>query len=389
MEGWIRWRFIGIFAPLIAAACTDSGERTDTGLLLVDTSMIAFQDDSATSVIVDLAVDGVGGVWTLSATSPFIRYYDPAGKLLDTLGRAGMGPGELNNPWSIMAVNDPARPVRVWDTGTRRIVALGTGSVEPSSVPAVSSGMIRGDIRSVSFGRPNMMRRLGRGYALQVHSGQTTQTSDHWRSILVYLDSAGVIRDTISDFRTLGGDDQPIHVALAPIPLWTVCGDSTVVVVDPETSRIRWFTPSGDPIRLVPIDSTRRDVTDDDLRPYLRHVIQGEARANNSALAPGEADVAIQRVLDQARQRFATVAPPAVDVLCDDHGRVWLEDFSTADHPLGYGRTWRVYGTGRSETVVTFPGGFAPQHVTGDRAIGVMTDSLDVQRVATVRFRLP
>jgi hypothetical protein len=74
-------------------------------------------------------------------------------------------------------------------------------------------------------------------------------------------------------------------------------------------------------------------------------------------------------------------------MLCDDEQRVWLEEFSTADHPLGYGRSWRVHGESGAAKVVRFPARFAPHHLAAGKATGVFTDSLDVPRVATVRYQ--
>jgi hypothetical protein len=361
-------------------ASASSGE-TDSAAVVV------FQDDSAASEIVDLAVDDAGGVWALSSAPPFIRHYDPAGTLLDTLGKAGVGPGELKNPWSIMVVDDSVRRVRVWDPGTRRITALGAGATEAlATTPMRTGSLVRGDIRAVTFGRPNSMRALRRGYVLQMHTAPMTQTSDQWRSILVHVDSSGGITDTIADFRSIDDGSHTQSIALGPIPLWTVCGDSTVVVLDPTANRLRWIDPTGKALREQPVDSARRELSDDDLRPYLRRVLAAEARGHNHALAPADEDALVSRALSQQREHFATVAPNAVDMLCDDEGRIWLQSFSTADHPLGYGRAWRVHDLSSSGSLVTFPQGFAPRHLAAGKAVGVLTDSLDVQRVAAVRY---
>ena len=377
---------------LTAGACTGAEKKSpdnETGLV-ADTVATLFEGDSASSDIVDVAVDAKGDIWSLSTRPPFIRRYDAAGRLRDTLGRAGTGPGELRNPWSLIATGDSLRPVSVWDFGARRIVAVGRGSVEATSVAVRDyHGLVRGDIREISFGRQITMRRLGRGFVLHVNNGPMLQTSAQWQSMLVRIDSTGAMVDTIVDFRTIGGAGQPTKVALTPIPLWTTCGDSSVVVLDPLASRMRWHDASGTILKTVALDSARRNLTEDELRAFLRHLIGREGRGHAISMAPADLDAIIARELAQGRERYGTTAPPAVAMLCDDTGRVWVETFSTADHPLGYGRSWRVHGMSESTatSVVTFPPQFIPWSLAGGRAVGVVTDSLDVQRVATVRYQ--
>ena len=92
----------------------------------------------------------------------------------------------------------------------------------------------------------------------------------------------------------------------------------------------------------------------------------------------------VEQIARSQRHRFPRNAPPAVSLLCDFRGQVWLQQFSTADHPLGYGREWIVVDPRGASRRVRFPPGFQPRAFTRAAAVGVRTDSLDVQQIATV-----
>ena len=54
-----------------------------------------------------------------------------------------------------------------------------------------------------------------------------------------------------------------------------------------------------------------------------------------------------------------------------------------------YGRTWRTVSSGGMTPYfqrVVFPDGFTPYRITESVAIGVLADSVDLQRVAVVRL---
>ena len=107
----------------------------------------------------------------------------------------------------------------------------------------------------------------------------------------------------------------------------------------------------------------------------------------------GDRDVTedeIERIATEALRRaedmFATEEPIGIDLKCAP-GRVWIQEFDGTSHPLGYGPVWRTVtfnGTSVVFSRVVFPGNFAPYRVSESRAVGVMADSVGLQRVATV-----
>lgn len=56
--------------------------------------------------IKDATADAAGNTYLLDANFNTVRIYDPAGKSLGTLGRAGEGPGEFSNPRRCLALAD-------------------------------------------------------------------------------------------------------------------------------------------------------------------------------------------------------------------------------------------------------------------------------------------
>ena len=54
----------------------------------------------------DAAVDDAGNTYLLDFSHSTLRVYDPAGKSLGTVGRAGEGPGEFTNPSGCLALAD-------------------------------------------------------------------------------------------------------------------------------------------------------------------------------------------------------------------------------------------------------------------------------------------
>jgi hypothetical protein len=132
----------------------------------------------------------------------------------------------------------------------------------------------------------------------------------------------------------------------------------------------------------VRLSIERRPLTDDDIRPYLAQMLELEMRGTASRVP--DPDEVVNAMLAQAREQFGKEVPPAVEMLCDPAGRIWLNTFSTSDHPLGYGREWHVWEGEHLAGIVRFPAGFRPMQITRDRAFGTWTDADGVQHPASL-----
>lgn len=375
------------------AACGDSdaaGSGSEARLIDLPAAQ-RFEEDPTLHDVRGLAVGPGGDLWVLAGLEPFVRRYDAEGRLALRAGRRGDGPGEFRNPWGLVPTGDASHPVAVWDVGTRRVTRLDQeGEPGPDRPLALSrSGTVRGDIQSITYGEAYKVRPYGEGYLVQDEPAGVSHAADYLMSDLLVVDSAGAVRDTLVRFsRTMRDFARELRAArmLVPIPLWTTCPDGEAVVLDPFRHRLTWYGPGGDSLRAAALPADGRPITNDDVRRYLRRVLEQEAR--DVDIPPEVLENRLEEIVSQARDAFGTEAPPAVDLLCDADGRLWIERFSTADHPLGYGRTWLVLDDGTRVRRVRFPAGFRPRVIGPDRGVGVLTDSLDVQHVASVPLSL-
>ena len=103
-------------------------------------------------------------------------------------------------------------------------------------------------------------------------------------------------------------------------------------------------------------------------------------------ISDAEIEHAAEDVLAGGGDQMPTEAPIGIDLRCSP-GRVWIQEFDGSSHHVGYGGAWRVVSlndrTQRFERVI-FPDGFIPHRITDSSAIGIVTDSVDLQHVAVV-----
>jgi hypothetical protein len=372
----------------VGACVEDEREKPEEPDQLARITQV-FETDGVLHDIRDIGVGPTGEIWVLSGFEPFVYRYTADGKLLHRFGAKGKGPGEIRNPWKIVLTGDPDAPVEVWDVGNRKLVTYSAAGdhiaekrVELPPMP------VRGDLRQLSYGEATKLRRLGSGYVLQNEPGGLMHPIDFVTTHLVRLDPSGAVSDTIIDFRTRFAD-QVRSVGSAstfvPVPLWTTCPDGRLVVLDPFQPGLLSFAPGTRNATTEPVDLPPVPITDDDVRRHLDHALRLELGGVEPA--PGELDRAVERAFRSQRRDFGKTAPPAVDLLCDSNSEVWLEQFGTDTDPIGYGRDWTRITPGGNSTLVRFPAGFRPRAIAGERAIGILTDSLDVQSIAVARIR--
>ncbi|HEU4560259.1 MAG TPA: hypothetical protein VFS20_20585 [Longimicrobium sp.] len=378
---------IGIAAIAFLAslpACSHDDDPAATAVELREA--ILFQTDEPLHGVRDIAVDDSGRVWVLTGLDPFLRVYSPDGKLLRRFGRRGRGPGEMMNPWSIFLTRDASAPAGVWDVAMRRLVLYSR-----DGRPTVTHGIdvipsvVRSDMPEITYGSVDVLRAWGDGFVLQDTPSGVIRPSHILYSRLLRLDGKGKTVATVADFhqrfkREIGG--LGTATTMVPLPLWTTCSGSDLVFLDPFAQALVWIDAAGRQDASTPLRLPRRRIQEHDRRRYLTHVIELDLHDRN--VGPDFVQSAVAKALRMGRKQFPPMAPPAVDVLCDSHGQVWLQQFSTQDHPLGYGREWMVVGRSGKSRWFRFPPGFQPRAFTRSAVIGVQTDSLDVQQVAKV-----
>jgi hypothetical protein len=198
--------------------------------------------------IKDATVDAAGNTYLLDASFNTVRIYDPAGKPLGTLGRAGEGPGEFSNPRGCLALADgrvgvaqflPARIVTFDRDGNPGpdLVPPETGAVEMmESVQATAGGVYLCTHSMIMGGEaPRSVMRL-RSLALDGSQRALFKEASH------AVGRNGVFSSTASD-----GTDFSRH--------WAAGTDGRVFVAQrPDAYEIEVFAPDGALERVIDLE---------------------------------------------------------------------------------------------------------------------------------------
>ncbi len=376
----------GVLVWLLASACNGA---TDRGALpLVGTS-------SPSPLLQDSTLHDVRRVWypsadriaVLTSYEPLLRRYSLGGVPEAEFGRKGDGPGEFRLAWAPV---DYAPGLEVWDPARARIVSLSATGVETGATSV--RGLVpntRIDIGDVTFGDPFQVAAHPAGFVLQSFPAPISAADDLLNGSLVVLSRAGVVVDTLFNFRTVAGRDRVVGPArrLIPVPLWAGCPSGSLIIYDGVTPELR-ILEDGDRQRaavraLPPHLHLGEPLADSEVRHYVRHTLIYEYLEHQADTL--EVDAEVDQLLAEGRSGFGRIAPTVTRLLCDEEGAIWLNEFSTRDDPIGYSRFWTVLaaeGTYRVE----MPARFRVQQVRAGGAIGTTMDPYGVVEVATVRL---
>jgi hypothetical protein len=336
----------------------------------------------------DLHVGRTGDLWVLSATEPFLHHYDETHQHTGSYGRQGRGPGELHNPWSLASAGDQPSDAVIWDAGARSLTQVGDEwGAGSSMVIRLNSPSVVADVGSLTYGTPLRMTRFGGGYVVQQPTNTVSASGDLSTLVLLRIDSAMQNIDTLlvlspSASAEPGWQSTSVYAA---IPLWTVCASGELLVMDPFREEIFWVGADGIVRRTDPLRVPRREITNNEHRSYMRHVITLELRGKEGP-SPALIERRIDEILNRGKHLFAQRSPPGVSLLCDHSGNAWVQEFDPGDHRVGYGRTWWLHGESDTVFPVTFPEKFQPRQIVPGRAWGVYRDELDVQHPAFVEI---
>ena len=380
-------------ALCVLVAC--SGDADESAPWIVDlTEIHLFDANESLNVVRSLSVDASGEVWVLGGTEPFVHRYDSTGKLLISFGRGIDGSGGLQLPDEVLPPTAADPHVIVWSAGSGQLNRFrpdgaAAGAMGPVPVSSVDPTVVEQD----TFARVLPMARWGRGFLLQdqrPRKGPGPQsTMSLANSALVALDSGGAPIDTVVEFRTLISPRRPASMVtdLAPLPVWTVCGDGAAAVVDPYAMRVRWYGPDGRRTSIDTLALEEQPITDADIERWLRN--RATVSVGGRAVPVTLVEDDLKDYLGARRAELGTVAPPAVRVLCDEGRTLWLQRYITADEPRGLGREWVIFSKGRVVRRYRFPPRFQPMALHGAKAIGILRDSLGIDRVAAVNVPRP
>ncbi len=397
----LAYPLLPALAVLTLTSC-DSGSPDSSTVEIDPAALTVFDEGEQLWGVRDVVRSG-NAIWALTETEPFLRAYSPSGRLLAEFGSHGEGPGELRNPRAVSAAASDDGVV-VWDlaTGSRPVFTVEGTLLSSAPIPDVRR-RARMDIESVTFGDPFRVAESVGGTLVVDYGTGPNLPDDMWSGTIVRVAADGSGTTALVDFDAdLEGAESRTTtlMGLAPVPLWDRCPDGRIAVLDPVAAHVRLFGPDGtsdgSPVgssqEPVPLPWTPRALLTEELVGYIRARMQVETREQDVSAA--EIEQAAAEAVANAGDMLPSETPLAVDLLCSGD-RVWVQEFDGLAHPMGYGRAWwsvavdagadRAAGAGRTERVI-FPERFAPFQITDSTAIGIVTDAMDLQRVAVVRL---
>ena len=369
---------------LLPCACGEAGEA-DSAHIVIDPDQIAWESPRGDLWGVLDVVERDSLVWVLTSADPFVRGFR-RGVEVAAFGRRGDGPDELRSALKLVdrgAVGE----ITVWDAGARLYRTFSEAGTVVAASDAGPLGTVRDDIDVVTFGDPLRVAAAAGGTVRAEYDGVVSWGAAIWSGRLALYDDDGVVGPLV-DFTELPGashEDLSARSILVPVPLWDVCPDDRIALLDP-LARNLYLVGSGWETRdSVSVPWEVRPLTIEDRLAYVRAQMEAELQGQ-------ELGVEIQPMLEQAeemtRDQFAPSTPVGVDIRCAP-GRVWIQEFDGESDPLGRGRHWRTVALAGSEptfTRVTLPGGFRPYRISDSRMLGVVTDTLGLQSVAGIRL---
>ena len=293
-----------------------------------------------------------------------VRLYDPAGRHLRTVGRAGEGPGEFR---AIETLDHSAGDtLHVYDYMLRRAT-----SIAPDGT-LLGSLTLRAELDG-AFLQP--LARLPDGSwaaTAQVFSGEgETGVRRDSLTLLRVAAAFDSIADTIGRFpasemyisRGGQGSNRFVSFSLVPFGLTTrvAAGGGRVFVGNPERYLIQVYGRDGALERSIRRSVEREPVTEDDVARLRKH----------------ELDETDPRFREQVEAKWAdapaaTLKPAFARMTVDSEGALWVEAPRVLDGDPGFADVFDTEGKllGR----IPLPGSFRITEIGADYVLGVARD---------------
>ncbi|MYC99384.1 MAG: hypothetical protein F4X13_08970 [Gammaproteobacteria bacterium] len=370
--------------PLLLCSCEGTG-GAEPVTIGIDPDQMAWESPPGDLWDIADAMERDGLVWVLTSAEPLLHGFR-SGVEVFAFGRHGDGPNEVR---SALALVDRGAmgEITLWDGAARLYRTFSVTGPLVSTWDAGRLGTVRGDIDIVTFGDPLRVATTTEGTVRAEYREAVSSAPDLWTGRLARFDVDGGVEHVV-DFMELRGaprDDQSAGSILAPVPLWDVCPDDRIALLDPTARHVYLVGASWEIRDSLAVPWGVRPLTREDRMGYLRG--QMEAELQGQQVGPE-----IQPMLDRAeagsRNQFAPSTPLGVDLRCAS-GRVWIQEFDGESPPLGHGRLWwtiTLAGQEPQYSRVILPGGFRPYRISDSRMLGVVTDTLGLQRVASIEL---
>ena len=276
---------------------TKDGITLDKDLQVSETKRYFFGD------IQDLDVTSDGRILVLDAEANHLKVLRPDGTLIDTLGRAGRGPGEFQRPTNIAVARGDS--VYVFDNQIDRLVVF----APPPSFDVARSVTIpspKGSATEVQVLDGRLVGRFTPGFTRKEELRRPAPAT--WR----VLDETGASGDTLllSKRQRLSTSFDGPGVVIARLPF----GRVTRATPGPGNRLYHGFTDSLH-IQSTALTGTRQTVA--------------SVPANPVPIPEAEQDSVLSRIPERLRGEIEAAVPdtkPAfTDLVVADDGRLWVE----------------------------------------------------------------
>jgi hypothetical protein len=319
-----------------------------------------------------------GSLIVANGGSAQLYRYDPNGRFLGAIGRAGDGPGEFQ------AVNWVGRiagdTLVVWDRGLDRVSLFApSGEYVREVRPVLSENPMALEVKGALADGRLLMARGASFIPAGATAGTQRQPITGW-----LIDRSG---REVRSFGPFPGEAVHLQegadgksMSRTPIPFGAstifASGRDAIYIADSDAFAVRVYSADGTLIRIVRGPHPHLPVLAEDVHAYV------EARVED---APP-----IQWIRDGIRASFAKVQPPdslpAVrSIELDQDDQMWIE---LARHESAAESRWDVFTReGALLGEVTLPGALQVFEIGRDYIIGRDRDDLGVERVRVLKLR--
>ena len=379
-------RHLIVLLLLVTSACRESDD-TDVMAVHIGSAAMTWESPPGSFWEIRDVLRKDGTVWVLTSGEPFVHGLRNGTEII-TFGSRGEGPHELRSAWAFPGDYSGAGTITVWDAQARLYRTFSNDGLQVSARAARSIGTVRMDIDVVTFGDPMRMSARKEHVVRTEYDNMVASGNDLWTGGLIRADGDGRV-ETVIDFGELRGASQrdKAREMLVPVPLWDECYDGRIALLDPVARFVYMVGASWEARDSLWIPWEGKSLSRAERLGYLLHHAEAEFRGQSEAI-PSEIEAMVANAEQALRDDFPSEAPVGVDIRCAP-GRVWIQEFDGGAHPLGFGRSWWTVSTTGIPPIysrVVLPVRFRPHSISGPQMLGIVTDSLGLQRVASIRL---
>ncbi|HVT43401.1 MAG TPA: 6-bladed beta-propeller, partial [Thermoanaerobaculia bacterium] len=393
-----------ILAAVTATACASDGgsasrsiTRDSAGVTIVESTSAAWNAAEAWTIsgdpLLDIGVvDGPAEYQLYRASSAVrlsdgrvvianggtneLRFYDPEGRHLASIGRSGEGPGEFQDLQRVWIL--PGDSLLAYDFLPSRLSVFSPDGEfvrsQHYSSPDGRQILIRGPLADGSIIAAGVPIWSSPGAA----SGVVRDSVPYYR-----YDPLGTVPHTFGRFpsaevfRIVTGDDwQLTGVPFARVPVTAVAGNA-VHFGSASTYELYTYSANGELERVVRLSMQPRAVTAADIDQYRRERLE---LAEREGMRPS-----MERMLSVLP--FPGTMPPYDRAIADSEGNVWLSDYRPARHEPA---TWRVFSPdGVFLGSIDAPAQFEVIQIGTDFILAHWSDEMDVEHIRVYALNKP